>query len=82
MTPLAAALAALSPRGEGWVWWLGLVAVLALAALLVLVLRRRLLRPMTHEPTDTTDSWVEAGRRVPLKPPAEDSEDSPGGDLP
>ena len=77
MTCAAETFLALSPRGEGWVWWLSLVTVLVLVGLLVGVLRRRLLRPMTHKPSDTSDAWTEAGRRVPLKP---GDQDSTGGD--
>jgi len=57
----------LAARTQGWVWWLALVAVLGLVALLLWVLRRRLLRPMSHTPSDTTDAWTEAGRRLSLK---------------
>ncbi|HUX02427.1 MAG: hypothetical protein WBD63_11835 [Phycisphaerae bacterium] len=75
MKSAAETFLAISPRGEGWVWWLSLVTVLVLVGLLVAVLRRRLLHPMTHEPSDTSDAWTEAGRRIPLKPADKDSED-------
>lgn len=48
MKSAAETFLAISPRGEGWVWWLSLVTVLVLVGLLVAVLRRRLLHPMTH----------------------------------
>ncbi len=67
-----------SARREGWL--LTALIVLAMAILFVLlfgVLRRLFLKPMRHDPSDTTDAWSEAGRR--LKVPAE-SEEEPSGD--
>jgi len=69
-------LVALSPRGEGWAWWLTLVACLVVVFLLLNVLRRRLLRPMDHKPSDTTDAWAEAGRRLSLKLDDQNEQDS------
>jgi hypothetical protein len=45
---------------------------MAIALLAVMAVRRRLVRPMPHEPSDTTDAWAEAGRRLQA-PPAKDS---------
>ena len=67
---------ALSDRGEGWAWWLILVACLILVFLFLSVLRRRLVQPMVHKPSDTTDAWAEAGRRFSLKSADEDAEDA------
>lgn len=64
MTCVAHVPVAMEPRVEGWVWFLVVVGCLVLVLLLVGVLRRRLLRPMSHTPTDTTDAWAEAGRRL------------------
>jgi hypothetical protein len=63
--------AAREARAEGWTLWILVVAGVSLTFLLLAMVRRRLLRPMPHNPTDTTDAWAEAGRRLPL-PPAED----------
>ena len=53
------------------VWGLGLAALYLLFG----VLRRLLLRPMKHTPTDTTDAWAEAGRRLKIEP---EDDDRPG----
>jgi hypothetical protein len=53
-----------------------LVAGLILVFLLLSVLRRRLVQPMDHKPSDTTDAWAEAGRRLSLKSADEDAEDA------
>lgn len=71
---------ALSARGEGWAWWLVLVACLILVFLFLSVLRRRLVQPMDHKPSDTTDAWAEAGRRLSLKSADEDAEDAESED--
>jgi len=65
-------------RAEGWFWWLVLVSSLVVIFLILNAVRRRLLRPMSHKPTDTTDSWTEAGRRFALpdsKAPSSEDED-------
>jgi hypothetical protein len=59
-------LATLTPREEGWVWWLSVVFGTMLLALVLVILRRRFLLPMPHKPSDTTDAWKEAGRRVAM----------------
>jgi len=64
-----AALAISDPQVEGWVLWIAVVACITVALLLVSMLRRRFLKPMPHEPSDTTDAWVEAGRRMTVPPP-------------
>lgn len=66
MNTLAAA--PIDPRAEGWAWWLILVLILLVVFVVVAALRRRFLKPMKHEPTDTTDAWVEAGRRLKVPP--------------
>ena len=71
-----APLVALSARGEGWAWWMVLVACLILVFLLLSVLRRRLVQPMDHKPSDTTDAWAEAGRRLSVKPDDRNGQDS------
>jgi membrane protein implicated in regulation of membrane protease activity len=76
---LASSLA-LSARGEGWAWWLVLVVCLILVFLLLSVLRRRLVRPMDHKPSDTTDAWAEAGRRLSVKPDDQNEQDSQAED--
>jgi hypothetical protein len=64
MIAIALGLEPLAPREQGWIWWAVLVLCLAVGSLLVAVVRRRLLAPMKHGPSDTTDSWREAGRRL------------------
>jgi hypothetical protein len=65
-------------RTEGWLWWFVLVAGVVVLGLALMMLRRRLIRPMPHTPTDTSDAWAEAGRRLQLpptdkeKPPADE----------
>jgi hypothetical protein len=68
-------------RAEGWLL-LGTLVICLLVLLLVLAtLRRRFVRPMPHKPSDTSDAWAEAGRRLAGPPPADesdsDSEDGP-----
>lgn len=67
---------ALTPRGEGWLWWLGLMGVVLLALLALLTVRRFLIKPMAHKPSDTSDAWAEAGRRLSVPPP-KDQEEGP-----
>ncbi len=64
----------LAPRVEGWLWWLALVFCLLGVAMAVVILRRRLISPMPHTPTDTSDAWSEAGRRFPVPPPEDGAE--------
>jgi len=64
----AAILAQGADRTEGWLWWFALVGGVLTVFLLLAVIRRRLIRPMPHTPTDTTDAWSEAGRRMPVPP--------------
>ena len=75
MTGAAAVIAQLEPRAEGWLWWLVLVGGLLIVLLMVGVLRRRLLRPMRHTPSDTTDAWAEAGRRLATPPPGDEGDE-------
>jgi hypothetical protein len=83
MTP--AILAATDPaaRLEGWLWWIALVVGIAVVLLVLAAIRRFLVRPMSHKPSDTSDAWAEAGRRLPPPPPegkpgaAPPDEDSP-----
>ena len=72
----------LSPaKAQAWAWWwlfvIGLIVGLCALGLVFLHLRKRLLPPMSHRPTDTSDAWAEAGRRMPT--PAEDDEKDAGG---
>lgn len=71
---------ALSARSEGWAWWMVLVACLILVFFLLSVLRRRLVQPMDHKPSDTTDAWAEAGRRLSVKPDDQNEQDSQAED--
>ena len=71
-TTILAAVLDTEARLEGWFWLIVLVALLVVMLLALALLRRRLLRPMPHEPSDTTDAWVEAGRR--LHPPPSDGQ--------
>jgi hypothetical protein len=32
---------------------------------------------MHHTPSDTTDAWTEAGRRLQAPPPGEDADETP-----
>jgi hypothetical protein len=82
MIPAADVPVDLAPRVEGWILWLGLVFCLLGVVMVILIVRRRLLNPMPHTPSDTTDAWSEAGRRLPVPPPEEgpkgpDREDAP-----
>jgi cytochrome b561 len=70
-TLIVAADASREARLEGWLWWVTLVIGLLVLLLVLATLRRRLLRPMPHKPSDTSDAWAEAGRRL-AAPPAED----------
>ena len=73
----------LEPRAQGWIWWILLVIILAVVVLLLMGVRRWILRPMPHRPTDTTDAWTEAGRRFHLPPAAEGRAEPPkDGDEP
>jgi hypothetical protein len=71
MTIPAEATDVLDPHVEGWIWWALLVIGLIIISIAVAVLRRRFVQPMRHTPSDTTDSWQEAGRRL-ATPPADD----------
>ena len=64
-------------RLEGWLWWATLVACLLVLLLILATLRRRFVQPMLHKPSDTSDAWAEAGRRLSVPPPEgeNDSED-------
>jgi hypothetical protein len=68
-------------RLEGWLWLATLVICLLVLLLVLLTLRRRLVRPMPHTPSDTSDAWAEAGRRL-AAPPPEGTDGSEGGKLP
>jgi hypothetical protein len=68
-------------RLEGWLWLATLVICLLVLLLVLLTLRRRLVRPMPHTPSDTSDAWAEAGRRL-AAPPPEDTDGSKGGKSP
>jgi membrane protein implicated in regulation of membrane protease activity len=79
VTPIGLWGAALAPREEGWLWWLALVLGVVLVVLLLAVLRRRFVSPMPHKPSDTTDSWKEAGRRLQVPKAGEDPK-TPGAE--
>jgi len=64
-------------RIEAWMWLLIVVGVFIGMLLVIGIVRRRLIRPMAHTPSDTADAWTEAGRRLPV-PPA----DAKGGAAP
>lgn len=67
--PLDAILVAMEPRAEGWLWWSVVVGAIVVVLLLLTLLRRRFIRPLPRSPSDTTDAWAEAGRRLPVPPP-------------
>jgi membrane protein implicated in regulation of membrane protease activity len=82
MTLAMLAAADAEARLEGWVWWAMLVACLLVVLLALVTLRRFLIRPMSHKPSDTSDAWAEAGRRLrvappPAKPGAESEDEGP-----
>lgn len=80
MNPLLILAAETHARREGWV--LTGLLVLGLALLFVLlfgVLRRVLLKPLRREPSDTTDAWTEAGRRLRVPPEGGDRSTSESG---
>jgi len=66
-------------RGEGWILWIGLVLALALVLAVMARVRRMLIRPMPRSPSDTSDAWSEAGRRMPV-PPTEPTDERPPPD--
>ena len=68
-------------RLEGWLWLATLVICMLVLLLVLLTLRRRLVRPMPHTPSDTSDAWAEAGRRL-AAPPPEGTDGSEGGKSP
>ena len=76
---IAAADPSREARLEGWLWWATLVAGLLVLLLILATLRRRFVQPMPHKPSDTSDAWAEAGRRLSVPPPEpegkNDSED-------
>ncbi len=77
MTPLASILAA-SPQGQVWTLWALLVfGMVVLVFLLFGIVRRRLVRPMRHTPSDLTDAWTEAGRRMKAEAPGGEDEERP-----
>lgn len=63
---------ALEAHSEGWLWFLAVVGCVVLVLLILSILRRRLLRPMSHAPSDMTDAWQEAGRRLQTPAPEDD----------
>lgn len=75
----AIVLIALEPRAEGWLWWSVLVGCIVIVFLVVGMVRRRFVRPMPRTPSDTTDAWREAGRRLPV-PPRDEPETPDGGE--
>ena len=81
MSASAAGIAQLDPHAEAWVWWLVLVIGLSVVMVLVVLARRWFVAPMKHTPSDTSDAWKEAGRRMAV-PPAETGEDQPPEDGP
>lgn len=82
MIAIVLGLEPLPPRTVGWAWWLALVLCIAIGFLLLGVLRRRLLRPMRHRPSDTTDAWREAGRRLQVPEDEEGGKDGADGESP
>jgi len=72
----------LEPRAQGWIWWILLVITLAGVVLLLMGVRRWILRPMPHQPTDTTDAWTEAGRRFHLPPESQKENDDASEETP
>jgi|WetSurMetagenome_2_1015567.scaffolds.fasta_scaffold1892927_2 hypothetical protein len=78
MIALAETTDILDPHVEGWIWWVLIILGLFAVLLVIGILRRRLVQPMRNTPSDTTDSWKEAGRRMTAPPATEEdaSEDS------
>jgi len=72
-------LTQISPRGQGALLVLLLLLAVLVVAVVLALLRRRFVRPMTRAPSDTTDAWAEAGRRLGQPPRGADS---PGEDPP
>jgi hypothetical protein len=70
--PILEAIGPRAAKAEGWLWWFVLVLALAVAGLLLRTLRRWLVRPMPHTPSDTSDAWAEAGRRLKIDPKREE----------
>jgi hypothetical protein len=66
---------------EGWLWLATLVICMLVLLLVLLTIRRRLVRPMPHTPSDTSDAWAEAGRRL-AAPPPDGTDGSEGGKSP
>jgi len=66
-------------RLEGWLWWVMLVACLLVLLLVLATLRRRFVRPMPHTPSDASDAWAEAGRRLTIPPPEDRGDTDQGG---
>ena len=69
---------AMEPRSEGWIWFFAVVGCLVLVLLVLTVVRRLLLRPMSHAPSDMTDTWKEAGRRFQTPAPEDEADGEPG----
>jgi len=68
----------LAAPAEAWWLWVTVVAVGVVAGLIIAWLRRVLLQPFRHGPTDTTDAWAEAGRRFRLPEADEGDRDGAG----
>jgi hypothetical protein len=73
---IQAALAELDARTEGWIWFVVLILSIVVILSLVSVVRRMLLKPMEHRPSDISDAWAEAGRRL-APPPPEAGDEAP-----
>jgi len=68
------ALESQAARTEAWVWWMVICLGLLIALFLWVAMRWRGTLPMHHRPSDTTDAWREAGRRLQV-PEDEDGRD-------
>jgi hypothetical protein len=70
-------LAELDPHTEGWLWLGVLVVSLVVILILLGMVRRWFMAPMKHTPSDTSDAWKEAGRRLPVPPDEPDENELP-----